>query len=406
MKILYISHSDLLGRQFNGYTMMPELRKLGHETFLAVDIQKDRENPFVHKISTPKMGTINRYLSKLERKIGIRNILPIQSSELFRHEWYLKADIVHLQLVHATQYFSLLNLIRMSNEKKIVWTIHDPWITTGHCIYPLDCTGWLNKCQKCPYLELPFPIPRDTAWINWQLKRNILARTRDIHLIVASDYMKNIVKMSPITAKMPIALIPFGIDTNIYYPRRKEAARRKLGLPLDAIIISFRSVPDSPYKGLNYIEDALSKISNETYIIITTLDGVGDLKKISDRFPILEFGWIYDDEKKAALLAASDIFLMPSPAEAFGLMAIEAMACGTPTVVFDGTSLPEVVGDAGIVVPMNNSDALADAIKHLLTDKGLRDRTAENGVRRVQEKFTIKQYVESHLALYNEILSR
>jgi len=405
MKILYISHSDLLGHQFNGFTMMPELRKLGHETFLAVDIQKDKENPFVHRIYTPKTRNINRYLAAVESKLGIRNILPIQSLELFSHEWYMNADIIHLQLLHATQYFSLLNLIRMSKEKKIVWTIHDPWITTGHCIYSLDCNGWLNKCKKCPYLDLPFPIPWDIAWLNWQLKRNILARTQGIHLVVASSYMENIVKLSPITAEMPVTLIPFGIDTNIYYPRGKEAARKKLGIPLDAKVISFRSASYSPYKGTEYIEDALSKIPNEPPVVIATLDAVGDLKKIRDRFPIIELGWTDDHEQKAALLSASDIFLMPSTAEAFGLMAIEAMACGVPIVVFDGTSLPEVVGDGGLVVPMKNSDALADAIKELLADRGLRDRLAAIGLRRVEERYTIKQYVDSHLTLYDRILA-
>lgn len=405
MNILYVSHSDLLGQQFNGYSMMPELRKMGHEAFLAVDIQKDKENPFIHKIHTPRMGKINGYLAAAERRIGIRNILPVQSLELFSHEWYLNADIVHLQLIHATQYFSLFNLIRMSKEKKVVWTIHDPWITTGHCIYSLDCNGWLNKCQKCPYLGLPFSIPRDTAWLNWQLKRNILARTHGIHLIVASSYMQNIVNLSPITTKMPVTLIPFGVDTNVYYPRGKEAARKKLGIPLDAKVISFRSASYSPYKGTHYIEEALSKIPNEPPIVIATLDAVGDLKKIRSRFPVIELGWTDDYEQTVALLSASDIFLMPSTAEAFGLMAIEAMACGVPMVVFDGTSLPEVVGDAGLVVPMGNSDALADAIKQLLNDSGLRNRLAENGIRRVQEKYTIKQYVDSHLTLYNRILA-
>jgi glycosyltransferase involved in cell wall biosynthesis len=404
MKILYISHSDLLGQQFNGYAILPELHRLGHNAFMAVDIKKDLTNPYIHEIGSSRIRKINKYITWFENKLGSRNILPIQSLELFKHKWYLEADIVHLQLLHATTYFSLLQLKKMTKEKKVVWTMHDPWLTTGHCIYSLDCTGWMRACNKCPYLDLAFPIPRDTAWLNWRVKNYLMSQLHDINLIVASSYMENLIKTSAITSHLPVTKIHFGIDTTKFYPQKKELARKKLGLPLDAKIISFRSASYSPYKGTPNIEEALSAISSKHQIILATMDALGGLEKVRGRFPVYEIGWTDDPDRISTLLSASDIFLMPSTAEAFGLMALEAMACGTPLIVFDGTALPEVIGDAGLVVPMRDSSALANAIDQLLENDDLRIHLGKNALRRIENHFTLQQFIDNHIKFYEKIL--
>ena len=68
---------------------------------------------------------------------------------------------------------------------------------------------------------------------------------------------------------------------------------------------------------------------------------------------------------------AADLFVMPSPAEAFGMMAVEAMACGKPVIVFDGTSLPDITNTprVGLPVPNSDVDALASAIRRLIENK-------------------------------------
>ena len=136
------------------------------------------------------------------------------------------------------------------------------------------------------------------------------------------------------------------------------------------------------------------------------MDALGGLEKIRGRFSVYEIGWTDDPDRISTLLSASDIFLMPSTAEAFGLMALEAMACGTPLIVFDTTALPEVVGDAGLVVPMKDSSALADAIDQLLQNDDLRIRLGKNALRRIEEHFTLQQYIDNHLEFYKKVLHR
>jgi glycosyltransferase involved in cell wall biosynthesis len=78
-------------------------------------------------------------------------------------------------------------------------------------------------------------------------------------------------------------------------------------------------------------------------------------------------------------------FLFPSRAEGFGLDPLEAMACGTPVVCSNATSLPEAVGDAGTLVPPNDVDAWVEAIKRVCTDHQLRLRCIEEGLDRAKQ---------------------
>jgi glycosyltransferase involved in cell wall biosynthesis len=93
---------------------------------------------------------------------------------------------------------------------------------------------------------------------------------------------------------------------------------------------------------------------------------------------------------------------MPSTAEAFGLMAIESMACGTPAIVFDGTALPETIGgpECGVIVPQGDAAALTKAIEDCLDNPDKLDRYRQNGLRHVASKHGFEDYAQRHLDLY------
>lgn len=109
-----------------------------------------------------------------------------------------------------------------------------------------------------------------------------------------------------------------------------------------------------------------------------------------------------EEEELPLWYAAATMFVFPSIYEGFGMPPLEAMSCGTPVVTSNSSSLPEVVGDAGITVPPTDADALAGAIVRLLRDASLREELRERGLRRAAA-FSWRATAERTLAVYEEV---
>ncbi|MBM3132103.1 MAG: glycosyltransferase family 4 protein, partial [Chloroflexi bacterium] len=150
---------------------------------------------------------------------------------------------------------------------------------------------------------------------------------------------------------------------------------------------------DSPMKGVSYLLEALSIVRNGIQPKLTIVGsaipggksetiirkhGLEDLVKFTGRI---------NDRELVARYSASEIAVVPSLYEGFGLPAAEAMACGLPVIVSQAGALPEVIGtdsQTGLSVPPADPAALASAIKHLLTHEQLRRKMGEAGRKRVE----------------------
>ncbi len=405
MKILYISSHDLVGQQFNGYLLLNAMRKMDIDARMYVHNLRVNKPDVLYSPNSPSVVFLNRILSRLERELSLHAILPVHSVNLMRNSFYKEADIIHLQLIHASQFFSLLSLPRMGREKKLVLTLHDPWMLTGHCIYPMECERWKTGCGHCPDLNRPVSIKTDTTAFMYKVKEKVMQETK-IHFVVASRWMDQMAANSPILSHLPRSIIPFGLDTQIFKPLDKKMCRQILGLPEESFIVAFRSVPYS-FKGLEYIEKALLNLSSKKPISIITLDSAGLIPNLDNKFKILELGWVNHESDMAIALSAADVFLMPSIAEAFGMMAVESMACGTPVIVFEGTALPGVIQAprGGIAVPSKDWKALKAAIENLMENTEFYGDLVRNGLEIVNEEYMVEKYVARHLDLYNRLIA-
>jgi glycosyltransferase involved in cell wall biosynthesis len=103
--------------------------------------------------------------------------------------------------------------------------------------------------------------------------------------------------------------------------------------------------------------------------------------------------------------SAATAFVYPSFYEGFGLPVLESMACGTPVITSNVTSLPEVVGDAGLTVDPDYPDAIAEGIRTLLGDDDLRARLAERGMTRARQ-FTWKRTARETAAVYRDVAAQ
>jgi N-acetyl-alpha-D-glucosaminyl L-malate synthase BshA len=111
-------------------------------------------------------------------------------------------------------------------------------------------------------------------------------------------------------------------------------------------------------------------------------------------------------EEIVPLLSISDVFLLPSAQESFGLAALEAMACEVPVVASNVGGLPEVIEDgvSGFLHPPDALDAMAASSIALLTDASLRSRMSKAACRRVREEFCAERVVPMYEACYRELV--
>ena len=110
-----------------------------------------------------------------------------------------------------------------------------------------------------------------------------------------------------------------------------------------------------------------------------------------------------EDAILPTLYSAADAMAFPSLYEGFGLPPLEAMACGTPTLVSDAPAMPEVAGEGAWVLPKMDASAWGEALARLLTDKDLQRFWKERGLRRVKD-FTWSRTAEKTRAVYRDIL--
>jgi len=406
MHLLYVTAADLMGKQFNGRLLHDSLRSLGHRSDMAV-AWKQSDEPAIHLLRRRGTLALDLLLTRLEQRLSLHSVLPVSAARLYYSSYYRKADILHLQLIQSASFFSLFNIPIMSQRRPVVWTLHDPWPMTGHCVHPLECDRWLTGCGECPNLAGLFPIMKDTTAFQWQLKKWIMANSRLI-LVVASKWMYDRVRRSPILSHLPCHLIPFGVDVDIFKPYDKLESRRVLGIPPEAHVLSCRATKDYDYKGTVYIERSLGMLNPEKQTYLLTMNDRGALDALRGKYRLMEFGWIEDQKKIAQILAASDLFLMPSIAESFGMMAVESMACGTPVVAFDGTALSDTIDapHCGVVVPYKDHEAFGHAIEELLRQPEKRYEMGMRGVDKVRNEYTLDLYLSRHIQLYQNILSR
>jgi glycosyltransferase involved in cell wall biosynthesis len=111
------------------------------------------------------------------------------------------------------------------------------------------------------------------------------------------------------------------------------------------------------------------------------------------------------DEDLPALYGGADLFVFPSVYEGFGLPPLEAMACGTPVVCSNTSSLPEVVGAAAVTVDPCDVEALAEAMRRVLADADLREELRARGLARAAQ-FTWEKTARETFALYEEVMRR
>lgn len=316
------------------------------------------------------------------------------------------ADIVHLHNLHGG-YFDLRALPELSGHTPTVLTAHDTWLSSGHCAYTLTCQRWRTGCGECPNLWASPAVPRDKTSENWQLKREIYARS-SVHLVGPSQWVLGELERSIFAEAIASAHhIPNGVDQSVFQPGDKRAARRELGIDADALVLVFSAASAAnPYKDHATVAAALDAIADKTLDTDVVLLALGGMKPgggaPGPRARILSVPFTSDPRYIATYLQAGDLALHAARAENHPLAILEAQSCGLPVIASNVGGIPEALVDGltGMLVPPSDASALADSALALMADDAKRRAMSEAAWRHAAANWSLDRMVDEYLDLY------
>ncbi|MBW2218738.1 MAG: glycosyltransferase family 4 protein, partial [Deltaproteobacteria bacterium] len=304
----------------------------------------------------------------------------------FRAFRYLRKRLHMYDIVHDNQSLSY-GIWGISKFMPTIATIHHP-ITVDRDI--------AVKSVRAPWKKL-----KHMRWYSFiGMQKRVSKRLPGI--ITVSERAMDDISRDFKVPKKKFSIVPNGINTDVFYPI-PEIEREK-----GRIIVTNSS--DTPLKGLFYLLHAVAEISKNRKIKLVVVGypkkkgGIIKLIRKLDIGRYITFTGRIDDKEFVKQYARASMAVVPSVYEGFGLPVGEAMACGVPVISTTGGALPEVVGDAGVLVPPADSKLLADAIIKLLDSPDYALKLGNAGFQRVMENFTWQKAAEKTVKAYREVI--
>jgi glycosyltransferase involved in cell wall biosynthesis len=274
--------------------------------------------------------------------------------------------------------------------------------------------------KVCPSVvvvhDLAFKAHPEWFARDWRMKFDAIFWREVKHadrILTVSEYSKgDIVRLLGVELSR-VTVIPEAADEHfkpVTDGARLETIRNKYGLP-EGFVFTVGSIHTR--RNLERLIEALSLAGRRAgvdgfLLIVGTpspfsppvdIDGTAARCGLADR--VLQVNYV-SEEDLLLLYNACGLFAYPSIYEGFGLPVIEAMACGTPVVCSNTTSIPEVAGDAALYFDPENTDEMAGAIASVLTDNALKGRLKNAGLKRAS-LFSWRRTAQETLSVFDEI---
>jgi glycosyltransferase involved in cell wall biosynthesis len=356
---------------------------------------KFMEIDYINGQKRTKLTGISKYQNEIHNRLNIKvNNIVYEPMNIKLGDFNI-GTIIKLYLIYP---LIVAKKIKKDNIKHI---------TSQDLAYLLNFLKIKKTIITCHDL-IPWAYEKNHSLI-W--KNNIKGLKKADEIITVSQFSKSeIVKYVKYPEKK-IHVIPNGVDHNSYYKNRNKNVLKKLNIELNNKIILYVgteqhrmnfSVLVKSFAKLKKIlpNIKLLKIGNPHSNIERRkiLNLISDLNLQKD---VIFTGYVLEEELPKWYNAA-DLLVYPCAYAGFGLPPLEAMACGTPVITSNTSSLPEVVGDAGIMVNPNNIEELTKKMYEVLTNDGLSKDMSNMGLKRAK-LFNWDKSAQKTLKIYKEI---
>jgi len=303
---------------------------------------------------------------------------------------WLWQNIANYDLLHIHAIFSYTPTIAM-----VISRLHNiPYIVSPH---GLLCDWSLHQStrKKQIYLSL--------------IERENLNHSKALHFTSKQEQDE----VSRLGLKSPSFTLPLGLSNSNGIPDARLRLRQELQLPDDQPLILFMSRLH-PKKGLDYLIPALSKLQHHQFTFILAGSGSPEyeteVKTLLSRYQLEDrthcTGFVIG-EMKDLLIQGSDVFVLTSHSENFGISVLEAMAAGLAVIITPGVGLSSVVTSHRVgYVPQLSVDEIASSIAQCLANPQEMEAMGNRAHYLISEKYTWKQIIKSLLVVYTSVLQR
>jgi glycosyltransferase involved in cell wall biosynthesis len=326
-----------------------------------------KKGKYIAKITT----AMEAYLTRSSKKEYGNFSYPIFGSDISTIDHVQEADVIYIHWVlnGFLSFNSMEKLFKLG--KPIIFFLHDMWTFTGGCHYSFTCEKYKTECNNCPFF--PEDKVKDLAYKEFYKKQKLFNKYDNLHFVSPSKWLFNCSNKSALTKNKPTFLIPNYLDDQMFKPFDKKIAKKIMNIDRDKTVIAFGAVyVDSPYKGWNYLQQALELLEkdekyNNFHILIF---GSGYNKDIAERIPFKTTfaGFLSSDYALNLMYNAADVFVAPSLADNLPYTVLESLSCGTPVVAFKTGGIPDLIKHKGngYLADYKNSQDLAKGIKYCI----------------------------------------
>ena len=308
---------------------------------------KSKEDDHCHRFATDFEVCLDGLLTRLNGRPGFYSWT--NTARLLKALDEIDPDVVHLHCL-VGYYINLKMLFEwlVSHRCQVIWTQHDCWSVTGHCLYftAVNCNKWkCEECRNCPQQDTyPETLFKNREHLNFVEKRRLFTMlpADRMKLIVPSVWLKNVIAES-FLSKYPVEVVYNTIDKTIFRKVPSEDVKRKLCPNGEFLVLGVAS-KWSRRKGLDdFIR--LSKELDEKYKNQYKVFIVGASPEQVKALPktMSGMGRTSNREELVRLYNAADVFFCPTKEDNYPTVNLEAEACGTPVITYNAGGSAETI---------------------------------------------------------------